>query len=837
MRWSSHSDSCCHTGPGSCASMAASASRVTTRARSRRSKSMSATRSATPSPSSCCQREERRRSSSTAVRASSSSRTSASRLPGSSSTASSLRSASSRCSVTLVRSCTRERWARAPARWTTSSVRWATRARRPDSSWSSRSPRWTARAPSVEETGKTGASSPCLPRWAASRSTTVRQCADVSVLVTTHVTLGHSAAACRSRAISGAVNSWEASVTRSTASAVGSRSSVLSERAAPTPPRPGVSTSCSPPVSSRRGSSTSACTSWLPAAGAGGAASRAAREPMSTGTRWVAASGPVATEAPSAGGGASTRTAGDGPPRTTTGTRVATSSETGQTGAPTRALTRELLPCFGSPTTRTRTAGSATRLRTCVSRRCRSGRSHAAASAIARSTNSLGAATVTSSGRLCLPPVDRPGRPTARPRRTPPCPPRPGWSGWSSAGVGQLRGEVVLREVVGEVVLGLVDVVAGELVVVERVLDREVVADHRTVRVVDHVDVVDVHLDVGVGVVEAVRRVEAVVDRGPAVVGVLPAVVGRLATVVGDLPAVDRDVVVLDLDVADRGLGTGVDVAAGGVDVPAEGVVVAAGVAAVGSRRGGGHRGGRRGGAVVHLVVRADRVAVAVDVVERAVERVVDADVHVGGAVVHRDVTGKAALAQGHGTVGRQHVVVTEEHVDVAAHPHAVRGVDLGDRVGVLDVLQVLDHRVLVTVLLVTVLLVAAAVTGVRRLVPVVPVVGRGRRLVGRLVVAVVHRPRVVRRLLVRGLVRRRPGLVPATAAAARPVPDGGAVGQHRHHGVDVRGADVAQTRRGQRSVRVGVEVLRGRGVAQQVEDEVQQRRHDVRRHERHSRV
>jgi len=75
---------------------------------------------------------------------------------------------------------------------------------------------------------------------------------------------------------------------------------------------------------------------------------------------------------------------------------VATSSATGQTGAPTSALTSELLPCLGSPTTSTRTRGSALRARAWSSRRCRSGRSHACARATARSSTCPDAITDTS---------------------------------------------------------------------------------------------------------------------------------------------------------------------------------------------------------------------------------------------------------------------------------------------------------------------------------------------------------------------------------------------------------------------------------------------------------
>ena len=61
--------------------------------------------------------------------------------------------------------------------------------------------------------------------------------------------------------------------------------------------------------------------------------------------------------------------------RTTVGTAVATSSSTGQTGALTSAFTSWLLPCLNSPTTSTRTFGSARRLRVWASRAPRSGRS------------------------------------------------------------------------------------------------------------------------------------------------------------------------------------------------------------------------------------------------------------------------------------------------------------------------------------------------------------------------------------------------------------------------------------------------------------------------------
>ena len=61
--------------------------------------------------------------------------------------------------------------------------------------------------------------------------------------------------------------------------------------------------------------------------------------------------------------------------RTSVGTAVAMSSSTGQIGSPTRALTRELLPCLNSPTTGMRTELSLSSFRAVRSRATRSSRS------------------------------------------------------------------------------------------------------------------------------------------------------------------------------------------------------------------------------------------------------------------------------------------------------------------------------------------------------------------------------------------------------------------------------------------------------------------------------
>ncbi|OLT02594.1 hypothetical protein BJF90_29060 [Pseudonocardia sp. CNS-004] len=76
--------------------------------------------------------------------------------------------------------------------------------------------------------------------------------------MSTHATLGHSFIAASRNSSSGAVYSWAASETSSTASALGRADIVAAPWDEPRPPTPGVSTSTSPPDSSLRGNPTSA---------------------------------------------------------------------------------------------------------------------------------------------------------------------------------------------------------------------------------------------------------------------------------------------------------------------------------------------------------------------------------------------------------------------------------------------------------------------------------------------------------------------------------------------------------------------------------------------------
>src|SRR5919199_558988 len=689
MRRSNHSDSSGHIRPGSWASIASSASRTTTRERSRRSKSMSATRSVTPSVSTCCQRDERRRRSSAAARASSSPRTSSSRADGSSRPASSVRTARERCSVTARRSCTSARRVSTSLRSTTSRRRWVTRAPIPDSSCSSRSRCCTASWARAAETANSGASMPRRARWPRSSSATSRQCGQASVLVSTQTTVGHSAAACSRKAISGAVNSWLASDTTRTASAVGSRSTVRSARCAPTPPTPAVSTSSSP-SSSCRGSSTSACTSRsVPSP-----VTRAATWSTGTGTRSVGPSSSGELPPVPPGPVARTRLArGASPARTTVGTTVATSSATGHTGAPTRPLTSELLPCFGSPTTRTRTRGSVLRARAWSSRRCRSGRPQTSASAPARSSSCTDVPTGTHLLTLrVLPPGVLAGT-TAQPRtagsRSPP---------WSDRDPG-FRGGSADREVphvvrVDVVVLLDVDVdlgVRGAVgVVVERVLDLRGV-----VRVVVE-RVPDVHVGVRGVVRVVVERVPDVhVDVGLGG-GVLVEAVGHRGGVADVLRVLDDGHVVQP----HGGVVPDLTAAVGG-DVDVHGDVGVVGVA--------------------HRVVA---------VVDRGVLDVVAGD--------------DAALVVDLGDVAPD---VAEDRLGVAADPDAVRGVDLDGRLGVrvVHLLQVGDdHRLGATGRRGGVGVAATRLALVLVVVALVAVHRRDAAAGGVLVLVVVHRPRVV---------------------------------------------------------------------------------------------
>src|SRR5919112_2097433 len=692
MRRSSHSDSSGHIGPGSWASIASSASRTTTRERSRRSKSMSATRSVTPSVSTCCHRDERRRRSSAAARASSSPRTSSSRADGSSRPASSVRTARERWSVTARRSCTSARRVSTSLRSTTSRRRWVTRAPIPDSSCSSRSRCCTASWARAAETANSGASMPRRARWPRSSSATSRQCGQASVLVSTQTTVGHRAAACSRKAISGAVNSWLASDTTRTASAVGSRSTVRSARCAPTPPTPAVSTSSSP-SSSRRGSSTSACTS------------RSVPSPVTRAATWSTGTGTRSVGPSSSGCSPVARTRlarGASPARTSVGTTVATSSATGQTGAPTRPFTSELLPCLGSPTTRTRTRGSALRARAWSSRRCRSGRPQTSASAPARSSS---CADVPTGTHLLTPRSYHPGLLRGQRRtagsRSPPVE-RPGPGVGLSAGldlgavVGLDRGALLVVELelagavlVPRLLLGAgvgvlaadghlvvldVDVVIGEVTAVPRADDAVVDAVVVLVLRVGHLAVDD-------GVVAGEDQV-VVLDRGLGVSDVLR--VGDHGPVAG----LDDGVVELDVDAVVGLAVVGDDRVPDRVAVPADDRVVVP-----------DHEG------VVpdlHLGVEAvDRlVAADVDVAVRDV----DVDVGVVGvahrtvAVVDRGVLDvvagdDAALVVDLGDVAPD---VAEDRLRVAAHPDAVRGVDLDGRLGVrvVHLLQVGDdHR------------------------------------------------------------------------------------------------------------------------------------------------
>ena len=180
-----------------------------------------------------------------------------------------------------------------------------------------------------------------------------------SVLVSTQATFGQTDAACARNSSSGAVYSWAASETSSTASARGQRGhrrravhrlqpadaggvdQLQARRPAPAAgPRP------------RRGSSPPGCRG-CPAR----RRARRARRPAPRSARSPPL-GPAGRPAPDQGDRHRRRRAAR-----RSGTAVATSSNVGHTGAPTSPLTSMLLPCLNSPTTSTRTRSSSSRER------------------------------------------------------------------------------------------------------------------------------------------------------------------------------------------------------------------------------------------------------------------------------------------------------------------------------------------------------------------------------------------------------------------------------------------------------------------------------------------
>ena len=189
---------------------------------------------------------------------------------------------------------------------------------------------------------------------------------------------------------SGPVNSWLASDTNTTASAIGSAPIVAALWAEPRPPTPGVSTMTRPSVSSLRGIDTS--TEVTIRSPDGSEASVTCRATWSIGI-----SSRIGSRSGSPGsppGSNSTAAAGGSPKRMAVGTAVAMSSSTGHTGALRRAFTRDDLPCLNSPMTNTWNAGSERRLWVVASRDDRSGRAYALVACCPSSTTDSACCTV-----------------------------------------------------------------------------------------------------------------------------------------------------------------------------------------------------------------------------------------------------------------------------------------------------------------------------------------------------------------------------------------------------------------------------------------------------------
>ena len=208
--------------------------------------------------------------------------------------------------------------------------------------------------------------------------------------MSTHTTLGHMRRAVWRNSSSGPVNSWLASDTNTTASAMGSAPMVAAPWAEPSPPTPGVSTITRPSASSLRGSDTSTELTRRSPEGSDASVTWRATWSMSISSRIGSRSGSEASPP----GSNSTAAAGGSPKRMAVGTAVAMSSSTGHTGALSRAFTRDDLPCLNSPITNTWKAGSARRLRVTARRVDRSGRAYAFVACRPRSTTDNACRTV-----------------------------------------------------------------------------------------------------------------------------------------------------------------------------------------------------------------------------------------------------------------------------------------------------------------------------------------------------------------------------------------------------------------------------------------------------------
>ncbi len=366
----SHGAKVSHAAPGSAASRASSAARTTWRIRSRRSQSMSETRSETPSARVCCQRALRSLSSAARSRAVERSAATSRARSGSSSPTRSVSSAAP-ISATAWATWSRTPTARpAPAGSATRSRNRSASAGTPDSTatasapGSPRSRRRRACACSVAETGTTSTSRPCAARWRRSRSRTSRHRGCRSTLVRATTTVPHCSAAARIRAISGAVSSREASLTTTTACASGKPARTASPRAERGPLSPGVSTRTRPSAGRPSGTVTSAAVQAVPGSGGRSPVTARARSAAPTGRRTSSPSDALPTSVAVV----------SVPWRTTVGSRVATSSWTGQIGVPTSSPTSALFPCLKSPTTSTRAPVSASRSRAAAREATRSGR-------------------------------------------------------------------------------------------------------------------------------------------------------------------------------------------------------------------------------------------------------------------------------------------------------------------------------------------------------------------------------------------------------------------------------------------------------------------------------
>ena len=175
-RRSNHSTNWSQTGPGSPSSIESSASRWIERMRSRRSCSMSAMRSVTPSFSVVCQREEIRRSSSARFFVASSCATISGVFSGFCSALSSESMASRTCSIVDSRSAAVDRRCSSSARPTMSLRRYPMSSGKPDSALSSRSEVSTAASRTCDETGNTVMSGSIFARCARFSASTCRHC-------------------------------------------------------------------------------------------------------------------------------------------------------------------------------------------------------------------------------------------------------------------------------------------------------------------------------------------------------------------------------------------------------------------------------------------------------------------------------------------------------------------------------------------------------------------------------------------------------------------------------------------------------------------------------------